>query len=286
MSTNQPEMTVTSMLSLRLRAAGALALALPLALAPPGSAHAGPRCPAAPIRLDHLELGLFYASAAPPASRGIDHELVQELARRSGCAIDARLVVRDQTWNRLRDGQADMTVNGIRSDARAEFAWFVPYVRVYHEVLLGKGAPPALRSLADFEAAPGLAFGVVRGYRHNPFYDSLLAKWRSAGRVREYPDEAALIAALRRGEVAAMLSYPATYHYYLSKEQVRREVRVASWNPAFDYVTLNLVISKKMMGHAEAQQWQELLRTMRQDGTLLRIFQHYLDAQEARTMLP
>ncbi len=262
------------------RCAAALVMLLPLA------AQAAPHCRPAPIRLDYLELGWFYASTASPKGKGIDYDLVQELARRSGCAFNARLRVRAQTWNRLKDGQVDMTVNGIRSDVRAELAWFLPYVRVYHEVLLGKGAPATIRSLADFEAAPGLKFGVVRGYRHNPFYDALLAKWRAAGRVLEYSDEAALIVAVRHGEVAAMLSYPATYQYYLSAGQVRRELRVASWNPAFDYVTLNLVISKNMMGQQEAEQWHELLRTMRQDGTLLRIFQRYLNPQDARTMLP
>lgn len=258
-----------------------LALSLPAA-----AAAAGPQCPAAPIQVEHLEIGLFYSSEPGKAGKGIDHDLIRELAKRSGCAMHSSLEVRARTWAKLKDGQAGMTINGIRTPERDGFAWFYPYTRVYHQVLLGKGAPAALRTQADFEAAAALKFGVVRSYKHNPYYDPLLQTWAKAGRVTEYANETELLAALRRGEVAAVLSYPATYRHYLTPEQLRREVRLTSWDPVYSYVPLNLVVSKHRFSAVEAAKWGKLLEAVQKDGTLLRIFEKYLGPDEARLMLP
>ncbi len=253
----------------------------------PAWALAGPICPPMPIRLDYFEFGLFYSSAGGTrAGDGIDSAIVEELARRSGCSFDAQLQARARTWIELQSGRLDMTVSGLRTNERDSFAWFLPYTRLQHSVLLGPSAPASVATLEQFQSAPTLKFGVVRGFRHSTFYDPLIEQWKLAGRVIEYVDEALLVAALQRGDVAAMLSYPAVYRRYLSADEASLKIRVRDWDSDTIGINGHLVLSKERFSRTEMLKWEQLLKDMRRDGTLLKVFRKYLSAEEAVRMLP
>jgi polar amino acid transport system substrate-binding protein len=251
-----------------------------------GSVLAGPHCPQTPVRVDFLEFGVFYKSTRNAMGTGIDRDLVDELSKRSGCSFDGKVQARARTWLELKAGNVDMTTSGVRTEEREAFFWFLPYHRTHHVVLLGSAAPPSVNTLAEFEANPTLKVGVVRGFKHSSFYDPLIAKWAQAGRVIEHVDEALLMGALQRGEVAAVVSSAGVYHLYTNAETGPHKLRVMDWDPGNMQVIGNLVLSKARFDQAEATKWGLLLKDMQRDGSLLRIFRKYVSAEEAQSMLP
>lgn len=252
-----------------------------------GHVFAAPTCPAEPIKLALFEFGVFHKELrGTNAGVGIDDDIVAELSRRSGCKFDVSLQARARTWIELKLGRWDMTVSGIRTEERDEFFWFIPYVQLRHSVLLGSGAPSSIQSLADFQLSKTLKFGVVRGFKHNLFYDARILKWQQSGRVEEYVDEPSLLDGLKRGEVAAMLSYPAVFRSYLQPEDFSPKlIRSTDWNPGDGNIKGCLVLSKKNFSKEAFFEWGKLIKEMKDDGTLLRIFRKYLNEKEASSML-
>jgi polar amino acid transport system substrate-binding protein len=252
-----------------------------------GQVFAAPTCPAEPIKLALFEFGVFHKELrGTNAGVGIDDDIVAELSRRSGCKFEVSLQARARTWIELKLGRWDMTVSGVRTDERDEFFWFVPYYQLRHSVLLGSGAPPSMHSLADFQLSKTLKFGVVRSFKHNLFYDALISKWQQNGRIEEYVDEPSLLDGLKRGEVAAMLSYPAVFRSYLQPEDLSPKlIRSVDWNPGEGNIKGSLVLSKRNFSKESFAEWEKLIKEMKDDGTLIRIFRKYLNEKEALNML-
>lgn len=250
-------------------------------------ALAAPKCPPQPIKLDFLELGIYFKSERGiAAGNGIDRDLVDELSKRSGCAFDAKVQPRARTWIELEAGRVDMMTATLRTPEREEFLWLFPYVRSHHIILLGPSAPSTLHTLAQFQKARSLKFGVIRGFAHGAFYAPLIAAWTQEDRVRVYPDEAHLINALIQGEVAAVTSYPGAFQFYINANINPNSVRMVDWDKGNLQVLGNLGISKAHFSQVEAHKWGMLIKAMQRDGTLLKIYRKYVGAHEAQKMLP
>ena len=251
------------------------------------AATAAPLCPPKPVKLDFLELGIYYKSErGVAAGNGIDRDLVDELSRRSGCAFDARVQPRARTLIELKAGRTDMATATLNTPERENYLWLFPYVRSHHIILLGQAAPASVTSLADFQNASSLKFGVIRGFMHSAFYDPLILAWSKEGRVKVYVDEAHLIDGLLRGEVAAVTSYHGVFQFYLDGKLNTDTVRVVDWDKDNLQAVGHLGLSKVNFSQAEALEWGMLLKAIQQDGTLLKIFRKYVNAQEALRMLP
>lgn len=250
-------------------------------------ASAAPKCPSQPIKLDLLELGIFFKSErGKAAGNGIDRDLVDELSKRSGCAFDAKVQPRARTWIEIKAGRIDMMTATLSTPEREEFLWLFPYVRAHHIILLGPSAPSTLHTLAQFQKASSLKFGVIRGFAHSAFYDPLIAAWMQEDRVRVYPDEAHLINALIQGEVAAVTSYPGVFQFYINAKVNPNSVRMVDWDKGNLQVLGNFGISKARFSEAEAHEWGMLIKAIQLDGTLLKIYRKYVGAREAHNMLP
>ncbi|MFZ6676610.1 substrate-binding periplasmic protein [Undibacterium sp. Tian12W] len=248
---------------------------------------AAPKCPSQPVKLDFIELGIYFKSERGiAAGNGIDRDLVDELSRRSGCVFDAKVQPRARTWIELKAGRIDMMTATLSAPEREEQLWLFPYVRSHHIILLGPSAPTTLHTLEQFQAARSLKFGVIRGFVHSPFYDPLIAAWTQENRVRVYADEAHLINALMQGEVAAVTTYPGVFQFYINARVNPNSVRMADWDKSNLQAVGNLGISKARFSHAEAHEWGMLIKAIQQDGTLLKIYRKYVGAHEAQNMLP
>ncbi len=133
-------------------------------------AAAHPRCPEdSPIRFAHCEFGLLYSA---DTGTGIDDEVQQELARRSGCQFEVSLRPRARIWVDLQSSALDMAGSGVQTPARNAFAWFAHYVLEDNHVVL-----------ADFIARPELKMGGVRSFSYSPCYDEHVERLRQAGRI-------------------------------------------------------------------------------------------------------
>ena len=88
---------------------------------------------------DHGALNSLHADGR---WRGIDTDIVEELARRSGCQLALVLESRVRIWAMLESGQLDMTVSGIATPERQAYANFIPYLASRNYILLSKDVDP------------------------------------------------------------------------------------------------------------------------------------------------
>jgi polar amino acid transport system substrate-binding protein len=237
---------------------------------------AGPACPAQPISLGVYEFGNFYH-----AGNGLDKDVAEQLAARSGCKFELRAMSRAQIWSELQAGSLDMTLSAAATPERTAFAWGAPYLWVKNKVILSKDVDANIHSIADFIAAPNLRAGVARGHFVGRYYDDFVAQLRNIARVEDVGTTEQLYAMFRAGRFQAVLGTQMVHPAYLAGDQVRIE----DWDPNGPKVAANLLVSKKKFSRDESKRWAELLKGMSSDGTLLRLIEKYVPPADAIKML-
>ncbi len=236
----------------------------------------GPSCPERPITLGVYEYGNFYH-----AGTGLDKDIAEQMAARSGCKIALRTMIRAQIWGELQAGSLDMTLSAAATPERTTFAWATPYLWMKNSIILSKSVDPNIHSIADFIAAPNLRIGVARGYYSGKPYDEFIAQLRNIARVEEVSSTEQLYAMFKAGRFQAMVGAPLVYSNYLKDDQARIE----DWSLSTTKESANLLISKKNFSKEEAKRWGELIKAIANDGTLLRLVERYAPPVEAAKML-
>lgn len=237
---------------------------------------AGPvDCGDRPIRLAFYDYGYLYFEDQGQA-HGIDKDLADELARRSGCRFDSQVMKRARIWADLESGDLDMGLSGIQTEQRDRFAWFVPYLAMKNYAILHGSISPPVRSGDDFVARGELQFGVVRGFKHGAAQERWLQALRDAGRVQESADVETIFKKLQQHRVDAMFSQPPVYLKKLADFGMEQAVVIVDWTPREQGVAHGLVLAKTRFSDRDAAQWRGLIDTLRQDGTLARIYARYL----------
>jgi polar amino acid transport system substrate-binding protein len=251
----------------------------------PAWAAAGPvDCGQRPIRLAFFEFGYQYYEKEGQG-HGIDKDLVDELAKRSGCQFSTQVLPRARVWADLASGELDMSVAGIQNPERDRFAWFAPYERAKNYAVLRLATAASVQRRADFLAQSPLQFGVVRGFKHGDELDQWLEPLRQAQRVQESASVNLLVEKLKLGRIDGLFAQPTVYRKLLQDQQMEGEVVLQDWAPQDKGVIGSLILAKSRFSAAEAVRWQALVRALHRDGTLARIYRRYVSAQEARQML-
>ncbi|BDT67504.1 hypothetical protein os1_16800 [Comamonadaceae bacterium OS-1] len=236
-------------------------------------------CPDHPIRFAYFEMGALYSRGV-----GIDKDLVDALQKRSGCTFAAEVQPRARTWMELERGNLDMTASALSTPTRQKFAWFADYFVDRNSLLLRTELPTSIQSLPDLVADNRVRVGVVRGFVHGAALDGFVQELRKLGRLEEVEDQETLYRMLAGRRFDAIFGYPYVYVQYLGQNRVADKVRVVELTTL--PTTRNyLALSRKAFTEAQAQRWQELLNTMRADGSLQTIFQRHLGAPAARALL-
>ena len=101
-----------------------------------GPAVAAPDC-SRPLSLALHEHGLLYSSQT---GEGIDKDIADELARRSGCTISVSLMPRARIWQLIESGGLDFSLSGISNEARLRFASFAWYFSNHYYLLVANSA--------------------------------------------------------------------------------------------------------------------------------------------------
>lgn len=261
-----------------------LVLGLLVSLSPAWAAAGPVDCGSRPIRLAYFEFGYQYYEQ-DGQGHGIDKDLVDELARRSGCQFSTQVLPRARVWADLATGELDMSVAGIQNPERDHFAWFAPYERIKNYAVLRLASAASVRQRTDFLAQANLQFGVVRGFRHGDELDQWLEPLRQAQRVQESASVNMLLEKLKLGRIDGLFAQPVVYHKLLHDQQMEGEVVLQDWAPDDKGVIGSLILAKSRFSQVEAVRWQALVRGLHRDGTLARIFRRYVSAEDARRML-
>lgn len=242
--------------------------------------NCGPR----PIRLAFYTYGAFYFEDANGKAQGVDKEIVDALSRRSGCRFDTQLMARARIWADLASGTLDMSVSGIETPERDQFAWFAHYVSSKNYTLVFVDAAKKLRNAESFLAQPKLKFGVVRGFKHGVEQDRILEQLRAEGRVEESADFDTVFKKFKEHRVDAMFIEPLDYRYY-SKRFHLQGTEIQDWAPGTKGAPAGLILSKRRFSETDAKQWRALIDSLRDDGSLKAIYSRYLPPTEVSKLL-
>ncbi|WP_051293491.1 substrate-binding periplasmic protein [Pseudoduganella violaceinigra] len=253
-------------------------LALATALAAGGAAAAS----CGPYTVAMYEHGALYYRNGEQWT-GVDKDIVDELARRTGCDLRMTRDSRIRIWTMLKEGTLDMTMSGIATPEREAFARFTPYLLTRNLLLLRNEAARQATTLEQFLARPELKVAVIRGFKHGAAYDAWLDRLRQQGRVYETPDYASLLRLFQHGRVQAILQLDSNVDALQRDGNLQGRFRVLDLVPR-ERVQGSLVISRHV-DSAAAAMLEQALRAMREDGTLKAIMERHTSPERARTML-
>jgi polar amino acid transport system substrate-binding protein len=265
-------------------AAAAHAAAATAATAAAGASLPAPHRACGELKLAFYEHGSLYYRGADGLWAGIDKDVVDELARRTGCRFQTFTDSRVRIWAMINGGTLAMSTSAIANPERGKYARFVPYMQNHNYVLLHEDAPARLRSLDDFLAEPGYKIAVIKSFRHGPIYDAWLDKLRAQGRVYETPDYSSLLRLFKLGRVQAMLSLSTSWKPLAGREQSMGRFRAMDWAPR-ETIVSSLVLSRQLVSAETAEQFALAIRAMSEDGTLKRILERHVGAGQTPSLL-
>lgn len=232
-----------------------------------------------PIHLAFYEFGALYHAGA-----GIDRDVVDELAKRTGCMFQTETKPRAEIWKGLEAGAIDMTNSGIRTEARRRFAYFIPYLGWKNAVVTTAAIASATQSFDDIVANPQWRIGVVKGYVHGPYFDFRLKIATARGGVVECPDQDSVYRALKSGEVQAAISPAVNYGFYLPTAEDRQKFVMLADTPS-PVNPHNMIFATARFTPSQINAWTRLFEAMRLDGTLIGIYRAHLPARVATAIL-
>jgi polar amino acid transport system substrate-binding protein len=231
-----------------------------------------------PVHLAFYEFGSLYHDGV-----GIDPDVIDELARRTGCTFKTELLPRAQIWQELKDAQLDMATSGIRTPTRRAFAYFIPYVGLKNVLIVSRDIGSSIKSFDDIVANPDWRIGVVKGYVHGPYFDYRLGMAAADGRVLPYPDQDSIYRALRSGEVQAVISPAPNFEFYFSPDE-RQQYMMIDVSPA-PPIGQALILSVARFTAPQINALTRVMEQMAMDGTLEKIFLRHNSAGVAHGML-
>jgi polar amino acid transport system substrate-binding protein len=253
-----------------------IALACLMVWTLPGHAGAGPDC-TRPLTLALHEHGLLFSS---DTGEGIDKDVADELAKRSGCRILVSVMARSRIWQVIESGALDFSLSGISNEQRGSFAGFAWYFSNKYYLLARKDI--AGPKLADFEKNPKLQLGVIRSFRYSRNANDFVDRLGAANRVTYATGLEPLYELLALNRIQGMIIEPFDYSQVAGSRIKDLSVIVDAGDPPVPH---GLIMSKKSLSASEQGKWRALVDDMRRDGTTLRIFGKYFPPVLASSMV-
>lgn len=278
-------------LALAIAAAGSGRAAVPEAASPQDSAAPPPVLAASasptgqparlpdcsrPYSLGLHEHGLLYAAQT---GEGIDKDIADEMMRRTRCHFTLTVLPRARIWQLVESGALDFTLSGISNPQRERFAAFAWYVSNKYYLLVRRDAD--VHSVSEFRRKRRLRIGLIRSFRYgeraNEFVDALDSEERVTYAGALDP----LYTILLDDDIQAMIIEPFDFPMIAGAQLKAQTVILEFPDPP---VLHGLVMSRKSLPPPQLQAWQDVIKSMRADGTIRRIFEKYFPAELARQM--
>ncbi len=221
--------------------------------------------------------GLLYSAET---DSGIDKDVAEELARRSGCKVVVSLMPRARIWQLIESGALDFSLSGIANAQRDKFAGFAWYFSNKYYLLVRNSA--GVKTVSAFEKDDKLQLGVIRSFRYSESANQLVDTLQSANRISHAGGLAPLYRTLMQGTIQGMIIEPFDFPA-LEEKKIREMSTILEFNDP--PVPHGLIMSRKALSAAQQDQWRALIDGMRTDGTMRRIFEKYFNADLAATLV-
>jgi len=244
-----------------------------------GPSQATPPCGRS-IQVAYYDLGILYD---PATAQGLDRDVVDTLAQRTGCRFMPRFESRVRIWTMLAAGTLDMSVSGIPTPERRQFAEFVPYFWVRNELVTTRRL--AQIKPEEFLANPDLRLGVVKSYKHGEAWEPFIEQLRQRGRVDELADTGSLFDQLEANRIAAFPALSLVTLGMAKRYPTRQPMVRLPWFGEQAKIEHGLILSRSRLDPATYKLFQQTISEMRSDGTLKAIFSRYMGNADAEAML-
>lgn len=246
-----------------------------LALVPASALACGP------YRLAFSEYGALYHRDPDGQYRGIDRDVVEELARRTGCRLETALESRARMWALMDSGGLDITVSALMTPERERQFEMLPYLQSRRVVLLQYRAVPAAPEA--FLADPTRRLLTVRSSREGPQMEALLVQLRQQGRIVEAPDQPTAIRAFKAGRADALLIGTTTLALLRQQDPDFKAYESAVWAP-LERTVGALAMSRERVSEDHRARIRAGLLSMRRDGSLDAIVRRHVGDKLAQAI--
>jgi polar amino acid transport system substrate-binding protein len=233
--------------------------------------------------LAFYELGALYYRNAAGEHVGIDKDVVDELSRRSGCKFRTVVESRVRIWDQMAKQKLDLSVSGIATPERLQFAEFLPYFQTRNYVLMRRELALTLSTPEAFLAAPRRRVAVVKSFKHGAVLDAWLTSLRQQHRVEELPDFESVLRVFKSGRVDALLALPTSLTRMHGTDTSLEQASVLDWAPK-ERIVHALIVSRERVSAVDRETLRASLLSMQKDGTLEAIFKNHVDGTLAQAM--
>ena len=207
---------------------------------------------------------------------GMAVAVVEELIRRTGERARIELVPWTRGYHQVRH-QADTALfSTVRTAQReAEFQWVGPIAQGYTRFYTYKDAGLRVTSLDDVRHLGTLAVP-------KQWYSYELLREQALDNLYGVPTPQDMLRMFRHGRVKLLLANTLTLDGMLAEQGMN----AGQLQEQFDLMTNGSYIAFSLQTDAErVAQWQQALQQMRQDGSLERIYRHWLPTADERTLV-
>ena len=239
-----------------------------------GAAHAGASCP--PVtRVGLSDLG-YTAFRDGTRISGISVDVVNEIARRTGCKFEFLWYPRQRLFVELEAGRIDMTMASLRTPERDDYARYLPYAYLQYDLVLTEPAGQHYTSLSDFVARGTGRLNVTRGMNYDTAVETQLALLASAGRLEVVNDFETVFGKMEMGRADGTLATPPIYGRYLKNGNLKGRASVIPLPEATPRFT-GVYLSKKTVSTAVRQRYATALKAMVAEQVLPGLYARYFD---------
>jgi len=207
------------------------------------------------------------------SERGVDVDLVQELAVRSGCRLVTQEMSNSGAWKALAQGDLDLLPSATASPDREAWVDHVPVIGMRLVLLVRGDVARRLGSFEQFNQDATELTLKVRGGSVHPEVQAWFARLATQNRVTEAGDVLSALRAFELGRAAALPIYPMLLRgrgaEWLAQHQL--------WDPwPKSEVIGGLAMSRKTLSAPDRQRLRSALASMVRDGTVKRaVEQHF-----------
>ncbi|HEY8876368.1 MAG TPA: transporter substrate-binding domain-containing protein [Roseateles sp.] len=213
--------------------------------------------------------------------QGVVPDLLDELARRSGCKLTMRYMPRARVLLDFEHGEIDMLTSAMRAADRDRLGHFLPYA--FTELDLIAASPQAPQSLKAFASRPGLKLGLVRGVRLGEALEEQVAPLLASRQAEYSPDFNNLAAKLVAGRIQAAI-IPNMIHAKLSREGGLPAQAVVVDLPEAGTEPIGFYLNRATVSDDDVQQLQAQIALLRREGWIQQLYARYVGEAEAKRL--
>ena len=235
---------------------------------------------------ENYEVAFYKSGLLNDQGVGIDRDVIAEIQKRTGFPFKLSEKPRARIWHELKSGALAMTVSGIPTPEREQFAWFIPYLTQRNMAIVLKKKAAQYRSLEEFVADRDALVGVVRGFVHGKEFDTALSTLRAQGRVYEATSVDALFRLLSLDHrIDLVFALPVFYQSQLKDLKMFEKVQINDWETQAAPIPHCLVLSRKLVSERDVEAMRNTIDEMKTDGTLKAILARYLSEADVEATL-